>query len=446
MSSLDQLVQINISQQTAAVPQASFSIPLVVGPTEPTSGTINAYTSAAGMLANGYTTSSPEYVYALELFEQPLTPTIFYVGYRQPAVEQVDTITVNTATSGHIYEGLIQGEQWSYTATGLDTTSTIATAIASAINALSNPTWNAVAVSAVVTITSTVPGLGFTDSQVTVDSKYTIANSTPNYGIQDDINGFIANAAGNAWYGMCGCEFTDADIEQAAALIESLKKIFIAVSATSAIATSSATDVGSILKGKSYKRTGLVYTPESTEGKDAAWLGGQLPQVPGSNNWAFKTLFGCTPDALTANQQAILIGDPVGGVPGKNVNIYQTVGGVDITQMGTMAGGQFIDLTVGIDWLESQLQTNIYTALVESAKIPYTDTGVGVLISAVKAAIDQGVTNGLIDGSSPISISAPTVLSVPQNQRANRIAPTISFSCRLAGAFNAVVVSGTVTV
>lgn len=446
MSSLDQIVSINIAQQTQAVPQASFSIPLIVGPTVPTDGIINAYSSPASMLDNGYTTSSPEYIYALELYEQPLTPTLFYVGKRATAVDQVDTITVVTATSGHVYEGLVQGQHWTYTASGGDTTSTIATAIAAAINGLTLPKWNAVAVGAVITLTSTVPGLAFTDQQVTVDAKYTIVNSTPNYGIEDDINGFLV--INSSWYGMCLVDGTDNDILQAASLIESLKKIYLAISSTSAIATSATSDVGSVLKSKSYKRTALIYTNPSfvAEGKDAAWLGGQLPQVPGSNNWAFQTLFGATPDVLTPNQQAILIGDPVAGVAGKNVNIYQTVGGVNITQMGTMAGGQFIDITVGIDWLESTLQTNIYAALVQAKKIPYTDKGVSVLLSAVRAAIDQGIVNGLIDGASPISISAPPVLSVPQNQRALRIAPTISFSCRLAGAFNAVVVQGTVTV
>lgn len=446
MSALDQLVNINISQQTQAVPQASFSIPLIVGPTVPTSGTVNSYTSPSGMLTNGYTTSSPEYVYALELFEQPLTPTIFYVAKRLSAVDQVDTITVNTAVSSHLYTGKIAGETWAYTASGGDTQAVIATAIASAINGLATPTWNAAAVGSVVTITSTVPGLAFTDTQITVDANYTILNTTPNHGIQDDINTIIALSNGNNWYGMVGCSFTDSDISQAAALIETLRKIYVAVSSTSAIATNVSTDIGSILQGKSYKRTALIFTPEAVEGKDAAWVGGQLPQVPGSNNWAFKTLFGCTPDNLTSTQQSILIGDPVAGVPGKNVNMYQTVGGVNITQMGTMAGGQFIDITVGVDWLETTLQTNIFTALVQAAKIPYTDKGVGVLISAVQSAIDQGIVNGLIDGQSPITISAPAVLSVPANQRANRIAPTISFSCRLAGAFNAVVVSGTVTV
>lgn len=445
MSSLDQLVLVNISQETQAVPQASFSIPLIVGPTVPTTGIVNAYSSPEGMLSNGYTVDSPEYIYALELFEQPLTPTIFYVGKRTTPIEQEDTITVLSAVSAHVYQGVVNGQAWSYTASGGDTTTTIATAIASAINALSGLNVTAAASGPVVTLTSDIPGLVFTDTTTDV-AHLTIVNVIANSGIQGDILAIIAVT--NAWYGMCGCEFSDADIEQAAALIESLKKIFIAVSDTSSIATSSNSDVGSILMAKSYKRSALIFTASGNvnEGKEAAWIGGQLPQVPGSNNWAYKTLFGCTPDVLTANQQVILIGDPVAGVPGKNVNIYQTVGGVNITQMGTMAGGQFIDITVGVDWLESTIQTNVFTALVQANKIPYTDNGVAILISAVKAAIDLGVTNGLIDGNSPISVTAPAVLSVPANQRANRIAPTITFSCRLAGAVNAVIVNGTVTV
>lgn len=444
MAALDQIIKINITQQTAAIPGPNFQIPLIVGPTLPTSGTMNAYTSAAGMLSNGYTTSSPEYVYALELEEQPLTPSEFFVGYRAPAVDQVDHITVVTAVGSHLYTGKIAGQTWAYTASGGDTQTTIATAIAAAINALSLPTWNATSALGVVTVTSTVPGQAFTDTQISPDANYTIANITPNHGIQDDINALTGIS--NIWYGMCGCQFTDSDILQAAALIESMIKIFIAVSSTSAIATNVSTDLGSVLQAKSYKRTALIFTPEATEGKDAAWLGGQLPQVPGSNNWAFKTLFGTTPDVLTANQQSILIGVPVAGIPGKNVNIYQSVGGVNITEMGTMAGGQFIDITVGIDWLVATIQVNIYQQLVLTPKIPYTDLGTAVLIQAVDAAIKQGVTNGLIDGNSKISITAPSVLDVPSNQRAQRISPTISFSCRLAGAYNGVVVQGTITV
>ena len=441
MSALDNLIEINITQQTQAVQQVSFAIPLIIGPTVPLSGTMNVYTSPAGMLTNGYTTSSPEYIYALELFEQPLAPTEFYVGLRLTAVDQVDTITVNTATDLHVYTGSIAGQPWTFTAGSGTTPTLVAIGIANAINGLTNPTWNAVPLVGVVTITSTVPGIGFTDTSA--DVKLTVANVTPNYGIADDLAALILIS--DLWYGCCLVDGTDADVLQLAAAIQPLLKIYIAVSATSAIATNVSTDIGSILKAKSYTRIALIFTPEDTEGKEAAWLT-QLVATPGSNNWAFKTLVGCTPDVLTANQIAILIGDPVAQIQGKNVNIYQTLGGVNITQMGTMAGGQFIDITVGIDWFKSTAQSAIYQALVNAPKIPYTNKGTTVLMSALKAVIDQGVVNGLIDGDSPITITAASVLSVPISQRANRVAPTIFGSFRLAGAFNAVIVNVSVSV
>lgn len=451
MAAIDQIVKINISQSTQAVAQASFSIPLIVGPTNAGwSDFVHSYSSPAGMLTDGFTTSSPEYIYALELFEQPLTPTLFYVGKRTTAVAQVDTLAVSTLNTSHLYTFTLNGVLISYQAIGGDTQQSILTALNAAITTAfpsGAPTSGVVTgtgAGALLTLTSTLIGQAF--SITGVDADLTLVLLVPNNGIATDLAAIQGES--DAWYGMVGCAFTDADIQEAAAYIEAQKKIFIAVSSTSAIATTSTTDLGSVLKGKSYKRTGLIFTGSSyvAEGKDAAWVGGQLPFTPGANNWAFKTLVGCTPDVLTQTQQTILIGDPVAGVQGKNVNIYQTVGGVNITQMGTMASGQYIDITVGVDWLESTLQVNIYSALVNAAKIPYTDKGTGILISAVKAAIDQGVVNGLIDGNSPITISAPPVLSVSTNQRAQRIAPTITFSCRLAGAFNAVVVNGTVTV
>lgn len=452
MAAIDQIIKINISQQTQAVPQASFSIPLIVGPTVTSWGGTDfahSYFDPASMLTDGFTTSSPEYKYALELFEQPLEPTEFVVGHRTTAVAQVDTIAINTLTSGHLYAFTLNGLVISYTAGGSDTQQAILAALLADIATVyptNAPVTGAVTGTgsgALLTLTSVTPGLGVSYSAV--DVQLTHALLTPNNGIADDMNNIIG--VNNTWYGAALCSNVDYDILQMAALIETLKKIFLGASNDAAIATSSTTDLASILKGFSYKRTGLVYSPLSFNlGIEAAWLGGQLPAVPGSNNWAYQSLVGIEPDVLSDNAVANIIGNPVAGIQAKNGNIYRTLGGKNVTQMGTMAGGQYIDITVGLDWLVSTLQTNIFQQLTSAAKIPYTDKGVGILLSAVKSAIDQGVVNGLIDGSSPITISAPPVLSVPINQRAGRIAPTISFTCRLQGAINAVIVNGTVTV
>lgn len=446
MSAIDTLIKINISLQTSAVPRASFSIPLIIGSSMTGWNTdrIRSYTDPADMLSDGFTSSSPEYIYAQELMEQAQSPAIFYVGRRTAAVKQVDNVAIVTATAAHQYKVTIDGVDYSYTAAGGDTQSDIATALRSAINADSNCAAAATGSGANVVLTAKVFGAGFSTS-INADSLMALTHPTPNNGIQDDINAIIA--ANNDWYGIVLCSNADYDLNQMAALVETLKKICFAVSNDNDIPTSVTTDIFSVMKGKGYNRTVPMYSPGSyNKGIDAAWMGGQLPATPGSNNWAYKTLVGISPDAISDNQRSILIGTPIAQIKGKNVNVYTTVGGKAITQMGTAASGQFIDITIGRDWLESTLQANIYDQLAQLAKIPYTDKGTGILISAVKAAIDQGVTNGLIDGDSPIEITAPAVLDVPASQRANRVAPTISFSCRLQGAFNAVDVEGTVTV
>lgn len=520
MSALDQIVNVAISQSTAAVALPSFSIPSIYGPSNrfapvtTTANTLNdsnqlsgianlagivqgAAISGAGipagtyilsvsgttatlsqeatatatgvtvtvtdsersyaggasglaqMLADGFLTTDPEYVRAQAMNSQTVTPVEFIVGRYSASIAQVDTFAVNTLTNGHTYAFTLNGTVISYVAGGGDTQQSVLAALNAAIATAfpSNPPTlgvvNGTGGSALLTLTSSVAGAAVI--YTTVDSELTLVNVTPNHTITSDIaQGQVQD---NSWYGLAICSNADNDIQQVSSFIEPQTKIFLPVSNDSLIPTSSTSDLGSLLKAAGFKRTGLVFSIASYQkGVEAAWLGGLLPTTPGSSNWAFKTLAGITADSLTGGQQQACIGIPEAGVPGKNVNIYQPVGGVNITEMGTMAGGQFIDITIGVDWLKATIQTNIFSVQVNSPKIPYTDIGTSILISAVRAAIDQGVANGLIDGLSPISVTAPLVATVPKTQRANRIAPTISFTCRLQGAFNAVIVQGTVTV
>jgi hypothetical protein len=443
MSVIDTLIKINISLITKAVAQESFSIPLIIGPSEPGwEDNVHVYTDPASMLDDGFSTSSPEYKYALELYEQEITPAEFLVGLRTASVKQIDIITP-TAVNDHLYKVTIDAVNYEYTADADATVSEIVAGLLALINADSDAAVIATGTTTLI-LTAKVSGAGFSTS-INADVNLALAHSVANHGIADDLNSIIAE--NNTFYGIILCSNDKEDILQLAAAVESLKKIYGAASSDSDIATSVDTDVLSILKSKSYDRTFLSYSPASAnKGIEAAWMGGQLPQTPGSNNWAYKTLRGISADEISDNARSIIVGLPVAGIKGKNGNIYQTVGGKDITQMGTMVSGQYIDITIGADWLETTIQSNIYQELVNASKIPYTNKGTSVLLAAVKAAIDLGVTNGLIDGTRKITVTAPNVEDVPFAQRANRIAPNISFSCFLAGAVNAVQVSGIVSV
>lgn len=448
MAALDQIVQVVLTAQTTAVPTASFSIPLILGSTaNGWSGGdyVHAYTDPADMLTDGYSSSSPEYIDALAAFSQTVTPAQVLVGKRGTAAAQSDTLVVNTLTVGHAYSVSVNGAAYSATASGGDTQQSILGTLRTAIIAAQPLTGvvTGTGASASLALTSTIPGQAVT--YTAIDPLLTHATVTANAGISSD----LANVAAQnpSWYGLATPGASDAEILQAATWVEANKKLYVAVTSTSAVATTATTDLGSVLKSKGFKRTALAFSPANVvAGFGAAWLGSQLPLTPGSSNWAFRTLAGQTADTLTGSQVAACIGSPIDGIRGKNVNVYQQVGPANITQMGTTASGQYIDITVGLDWLESTLQANIYALIVNNLKIPYTDSGVTQLMSGVRSAVDTGVVNGLIDGDSPISVTAPRVLTVATNQRANRIGPPVSFACRLQGAQNSVQVLGTVNV
>lgn len=446
MSALDQIVNIVISQQTAAVQQPSFSIPLIVGPN---AGSVLAYyTSAAALLQAGFTTSSIEYKYAVELMEQALAPVQFGVGKRTAVVAQVDTLTPDVSLQQvQHYIATIDGVAYDFTSDATPTAAEVVTGLNALINADSN--CKAAATGSVTSIlTAKIPGNGFT---TTVSANLGLVHTTSNNGIADDLAAITNDPDGGLWYGMCLASNTAADILEAAAFIEATgNRIFVAASNDSNIPTSLTTDLASKLKALTYKRTALMYSPVSYNlGMDAAWLGGQLPQTPGASTWANKTLVGVAADQYNANQYVNMIGTPGVGT-GKNVNIYSVVGANPITQTGIMVGGQFIDVTVFIDWLRVTMQNAVFAQLVLNPKIPYTDKGLTVIENQVRNVLQQGSDNGGTGGidATSIVVTAVSVASIPQNDRAMRYVPSgsITFSCRLTGAFHNVVINGTVSV
>ncbi|RZL29672.1 MAG: DUF3383 family protein [Sphingomonas sp.] len=450
MAAIDQLVRVNITQSTVAVSQESFSVPLILGPTKPAGraagDVVHTYFAPGDMLTDGYTVSSPEYIYASAMFAQDTVPTLFKVATRSgQSAAQVDALSVATLAVGTPLSLTVGGNQVSYTPVAGDTEQGALGILQNLISAQAQVTGAITGTGPAAKLTLTGKNAGQVITYVPTSAGLAIQSVTAAAGIGADL--FAALTQDPSWYGVCIAGANDADILAAAAFVESNKKLLAAVSATAAIATSATNDLGSQLKAAGYNRTFLVFSPSAaTQGIEAAWLSSEIAQTPGSSNWAFKNLAGITADAFSPNQQQILIGSPISGLAGKNCNIYQTVQGASITQMGTAASGRYLDTTHGIDWLVSQMKTNMYALLVSERKVPYTDDGTTQLMSAIKSALDLGAANGLIDASSPITVSAPSVASVPANQRAHRIAPTISFKARQQGAFNAIDIVGQVSV
>ena len=160
-----------------------------------------------------------------------------------------------------------------------------------------------------------------------------VKNSTETY-----TQGLQAITAFNSdWYAIAIDSKVEGDIKEIAAAVQAERKIFGASTADAGVPDALITnDIGSFLKDGGYDRTFLVYHPQAGENyPEVAWIGGQLPEVPGSNNWAFKGGAGVQVSKLTTTQITTL--------EDKNVNYFTRLGGVNMFRSGKTSQGEWID-------------------------------------------------------------------------------------------------------
>jgi hypothetical protein len=256
----------------------------------------------------------------------------------------------------------------------------------------------------------------------------------------------------NAWYGLVFASRVKADQLLVAAWTEANKKICALASAEAdivdVVAGSDTTSLAAQLKTAGYARSFAFYlSSAATAGPDAAILGKILPFDPGSYTAKFKTLAGITVDNLTTTQETNALA--------KNCMIYTEMGGVNITQAGCVAEGEWIDTIIFIDWLESRIRESVYELLVSQKKVPFDDGGISAVVGQIQTPLDQGIANGGMtqlerdrDGNTigGYVITAPLARNVSASDKNNRTLNNVEFIAYLAGAIHAVAITGVVTV
>lgn len=248
-------------------------------------------------------------------------------------------------------------------------------------------------------------------------------------------------AEDNGWYGVVVDQAMASDFDDVAAWVESAKKfaIFWTTDADTPDSTKS-TDLASVLKAASYDRSAVIYHVQPSTGADypdAAWMGEGFPYDPGTSTWAYKTLRGVTADKINGNQETAL--------QTKNCNYYSEVGGVNITQEGKVASGEWIDIIIGTDWIEARLREAVYGALVNNRKIPYDDSGIAIIEGLVKSVLSQAAAAGILQGDS-IEVTVPKYKDIPQADKLARKLPDVKFTALYQGAIQRTTINGTISV
>jgi hypothetical protein len=167
---------------------------------------------------------------------------------------------------------------------------------------------------------------------------------------------------------------------------------------------------------------------------EAAYFGKMLTKNPGSATWKFKELQSVPTYELTQDQ--------VKNVEDKNATWYMTTADVPMTSNGQVASGEYIDVIHGLDWLKARIQNLVFTALIHVDKVPFTDEGVQMVVSPLKAALEEAKKNSIL---ASYEISYPAVAEVSITDKGRRFLPDVNFTGVLAGAIHSTKIHGVVT-
>lgn len=447
MANLDRVVNVQISLNTTGISVEGFNTMLAVGAHAHSLARVETYTSASDMITAGFSDTDPLYLAAVDAFSQTPRPRQVKIGRRQAASVAVTVASLTSAgtyrvTISHLDDnGNVIEKVYSYTNTG-GTSGNILTGLKEQIDADSKAAVTTVVSTDTLTLT-TKDGGAFV-----VSTSANMAQSVAS--VTETIPQTMAaiQSYDNDWYGWVLASREQADIMAAANWTESVRKLFgTAIAEAGAYNPESTTDTGYLLYNGNYFRTFWFYHKDAANDfPEAAVMARCFAILPGGETWANKKLAGVITDPLTETQYI--------AITKKNGNTFERFRNISITQNGKVAAGEWIDVIRFRDWLQEEITVNVFNALVNSDKIPYTDEGIAIIEAQIRQALELGTRRGGIapieydeDGNQNFgyTINVPLSSSISANQKATRVLQDVSFTARLAGAIHVVEITGSLT-
>lgn len=260
--------------------------------------------------------------------------------------------------------------------------------------------------------------------------------------------------ANTDWYGLYVCGLVKADIISLAAAVESLTPLaaFFYRTQDAEVLAGTAGNVMQSLQASKYRRSFGQYSTSAHAAAAAMGyaMGANTGLANSAYTLAYKSEVSVTPEVLTTTQYNT--------ITGYNGNVYTTFGATyNLLTPGTMADGTHFDEVLNLDVLTNDIQTSVINALTTSLKIPQTEDGVSMLVSAITApcaaarrrgAIAPGIWKaapvlGLKTGdtlSTGYMVLADTIANQSQADRDARKSPPIYVAVKLAGAIEHAVI------
>jgi hypothetical protein len=440
MSAESDIVSISVTTATAGVTQIGFGEPAILSANASYPELVRHYSSADSILDDGISSTDPEYLMAQAIMAQTPHPDQFALLRRPTAPTQEWYITVLSAAD-HVTYSLLAGD----TLVSIDSgtsgdNDSIVDALIDALNGSSVETvlpagWAASAQGGAGA--KYIRVIGSEGSFLSLSVKSTALLSVEQVQTDTTVEDALvaANLEDSSWYAVLNPFSSYDSIKTVSAWANAVSnKMYLADSADTPIindALSGATDIAAYLKVLSADKTALVYSPIASEFAASAWAGRCLPLLPGSENWAFKTLVGVSPAGLTDTQRTNL--------KAKRCNWYSTVGGLNLTSPTGYTFKSWVDQARGIDWLKARLSEATINLFANNDKIAQTDSGIQKVASTIRVVLETGIAQGLL--SSIVYLTVPKAADVSDADKAARALTGIKAKVLLAGAWNSVALS-----
>lgn len=239
---------------------------------------------------------------------------------------------------------------------------------------------------------------------------------------------------GDGVFGLLIDTQSEVEINEAAAFALANNMVFLGQCPNADILDSgSTTDIASDLQTAGNTSANVGFSRNMSSDWCAGLMGLQLGQTPGSSTWAFKTIAGAAADKLSDSDLAV--------ARGKNALTYVTQRGVNHTYDGFTAGGRFFDITHGVAFLRSDIETRMFQLLLNAQKIPFNEAGRALIEGELRGALNASSASGLIEPDFEIFI--PEIADISAVDKAARSFTGVTFSATLTGAVHSVTVVGT---
>jgi len=438
MPQITDVVDVTINVQSSGISRQGFNSLLVVGSSSDfgagfSEHTVRKYTTYSSVgddtdIVSGDLKNALQVAFA----QSPAVPSVYVSRIDTAAVAEVRKLTFDVDfNAGNSIVVTLNGSALSADAFNTDQATTIAD-VASKITAQADYTATVTAAKE-ITITKGTAGTAFTiTAAITGGSAVTATPSvvTPaqaNGISSSDLSAIAAN--NNDWFGYTHVWKDAASAVTAAAFCAANKKYgffrqndFVNQNLNTHYASSWYTDTAT--------NTGVA------EFLDVAVASRLLSQTPGSYTAAFKSLeLAGTTNVSTTNEVTLR---------SINANQYSSVAGKDITYNGKTAKGGFIDLYIGVIYLESRIQEDVFAQLSAVEKIPYTNAGVNLIVSSIQGRLNQSVDEGFLSSDPAPKTSAPLVGSISATDKSNRLLPNVTFEAITSGAIHTIKITGTI--